>query len=72
LAVAARAGPERVGAREKALPKELGCGMRMEEVEDAHRHERKVDACEWRAHTDTKEKISGIYTGEARVGYGCK
>jgi hypothetical protein len=58
LAVAARAGPERVGFREKALPKELGCGMRME---DAHRHERKVDACEWRAHTDTKEKTSGMY-----------
>ncbi len=52
MAVAARAGPERVGAREKALLKELGCGMRME---GAHRHERKVDACEWRAHTDTKE-----------------
>ncbi len=46
MAVAARASParpERVGAREKALLKELGCGMRME---DAHRHERKVDACE--------------------------
>ncbi len=54
MAVAERAGPERVGAREKALPKELGCGMRMK---DAHRHERKT---------------SGMYTGEARVGYGCK
>ncbi len=52
MAIAARAGPERVDAREKALLKELGCGMRME---DANRHERKVDACEWRAHTDTKE-----------------
>ncbi len=52
MAVAARAGPERVGAREKALLKELGSGMRME---DAHRHERKVGACGWRAHTDTKE-----------------
>jgi hypothetical protein len=36
VAVAPRAGPGRVGAREKALPEELGCGMRME---DAHRHE---------------------------------
>ncbi len=51
MAVAARARPERVGAREKALLKELGCGMRME---GAHRHEKKVSACEWRAHTDTK------------------
>jgi hypothetical protein len=62
VAVAARAGPERVGAREKALLKELGCGMRME---DAHRHERKVVACEWRAHTDTKEKLGGVDTGES-------
>jgi hypothetical protein len=54
VAVAARAGPERVGAREKALLKELVCGMRMK---GAHRHERKVGACEWRAHTDTKEKL---------------
>jgi hypothetical protein len=38
VAVAPRAGPERVGAREKALPEELGCGMRME---GAHRHETK-------------------------------
>ncbi len=52
MVVAPRAGPERVGAREKALLEGLGCGMRME---DAHRHEIKVDACEWRAHTDTKE-----------------
>ena len=59
MAVAPRAGPERVGAREKALPEELGCGMRME---GAHRHEIKVSACEWRAHTDTKE-TSGMYTG---------
>jgi hypothetical protein len=54
VAVAPRAGPGRVGAREKALPEELGCGMR---IEDAHRHEIKVGACEWRAHTDTKEKL---------------
>ncbi len=52
MAVAARAGPERVGAREKALLKELGCGMRME---GAHRHERKGGR--GRAHTDTKEKL---------------
>ncbi len=52
MAVAPRAGPERVGAREKALLKELGCGMRMK---DTHQHVRKVDACEWRAHTSTKE-----------------
>ncbi len=69
VAVAVRARPERVGARKKALPKELGCGIRME---DARRHERKEEACEWRAHTDTKGKTSGMYTGEARVGYGCK
>jgi hypothetical protein len=42
VAVAARAGPERVGAREKALLKELGCGMRMG---GAHRHERKLGKC---------------------------
>ncbi len=43
MAVAPRAWPERVGAREKALPVELGCGMRME---GAHRHEIKVSVCE--------------------------
>ena len=57
MAVAARARPERVGAREKALLKELGCGMRMEgahrherksgrvRMESAHRHERKLEEC---------------------------
>jgi hypothetical protein len=43
--------------------KELGCGMRME---GAHRHERKVGACEWRAHTDTKEKL--VVCTPARLG----
>ncbi len=39
MEVEPRAGPERVGAREKAVPGELGCGMRME---GAHRHEIKT------------------------------
>ena len=54
MAVAARAGPERVGARKKALLEELGCGMRMAGahrherkvgMESAHRHERKLVVC---------------------------
>ena len=57
VAATPRAGPERVGAREKALPEELGCGMRMEgahrheikggrvRMESAHRHERKLVEC---------------------------
>jgi hypothetical protein len=65
VAVAPRAGPERVGAREKALPEELGCGMRME---GAHRHEIKGNACEWRAHTDTKEKL--VECTPAKLGWG--
>ncbi len=60
-----RAGPERVSAREKALPEELGCGMR---IKGAHRYERKVDAFEWRAHTDTKEKLE-VCT-PAKLGWG--
>ena len=64
VAVAPRAGPERVGAREKALPEELGCGMRME---GAHRHEIKGNACEWRAHTDTKEKL--VECTPAKLGW---
>ena len=66
MAVAARAGPERVGARKKALLEELGCGMRMA---GAHRHERKVGMESAHRH---ERKTSGMYTGETRVGYGCK
>jgi hypothetical protein len=65
VAVAPRAGPERVGAREKALPEELGCGMRME---GAHRHEIKGGTRANGERTPTRKKASGVYTGEARVG----
>jgi hypothetical protein len=65
VAVAPRAGPERVDARAKAVPEELGCGMRME---GAHRHEIKVNACERRAHTDTKEKL--LECTPAKLGWG--
>ena len=35
-------------------------------MEGAHRHKRKVGACVWRAHTDTKEKL--VECTPARLG----
>jgi hypothetical protein len=37
-------------------------------MEDAQRHEIKVDACEWRAHTDTKGKL--VVWTPAKLGWG--
>jgi hypothetical protein len=37
-------------------------------MEGAHRHEIKVSACGWRAHTDTKEKL--VVCTQAKLGWG--
>ena len=49
----------------EALLEGLVCGMRME---GAHRHERKVGAREWWAHTDTKGKL--VRCTPANLGWG--
>ena len=58
-AAAPRAQPEGVGPREKPCR-----GVRVRHANGGRTPTRKEKgACEWRAHTDTKEKLGGVYTG---------